>query len=92
MSYPLNYPTPQNANVQMFYAGEFTGGTQTWVKPQGASFVWFTLIGAGGAGDTITGGGSGATGLIVLAYEQSPKALDLYPRIGNQWVQAQQVW
>jgi len=51
MSYPINYPTPQGANVQMFRRGS----TQfDWVKPQGASFVWFTLIGAGG------GGGGGA--------------------------------
>lgn len=51
MSYPINYPTPQGANVQIFCGG---GNDQTgrndWVKPQGASFVWFTLIGAGGGG------------------------------------------
>jgi hypothetical protein len=51
MSYPINYPTPQGANVQIFRGG---GNDQTgrndWVKPQGASFVWFTLIGAGGGG------------------------------------------
>lgn len=44
MSYPINYPTPQNANVQILYK------TDDWVKPQGASFVWFTLIGGGGGG------------------------------------------
>lgn len=44
MSYPLNYPTPQNANVQILYK------TDDWVKPQGASFVWITLIGGGGGG------------------------------------------
>jgi len=44
MSYPLNYPTPQNANVQVLYK------TDDWVKPQGASFVWITLIGGGGGG------------------------------------------
>lgn len=69
MSYPINYPTPQGANVQIFYAGgNVVGGTtykttpKDWVKPQGASFVWFTLIGSGGGGsvgDTL-GGGSGA--------------------------------
>jgi hypothetical protein len=58
MSYPINYPTPQGANVQIFQEG---GSTSAWVKPQGASFVWFTLLGAGGGGDTgSTGGGSGA--------------------------------
>jgi hypothetical protein len=49
----------------MFYApgtGTNTKGA-AWIKPQGASFVWFTLIGAGSNGDpvtTIAGGGSGA--------------------------------
>lgn len=59
MSYPINYPTPQGANVQIFQTG---GSDSDWVKPQGASFVWFTLIGAGSAGDTSggVGGGSGA--------------------------------
>jgi len=59
MSYPINYPTPQGANVQIFQEG---GTTSDWVKPQGASFVWFTLIGAGSAYDTSfpRAGGSGA--------------------------------
>jgi len=57
MSYPINYPTPQGANIQIFKEG---GSSSDWVKPQGASFVWFTLIGAGGSGDGATGGGSGA--------------------------------
>jgi len=75
MSYPIKYPTPQGANVQTFnYATTVTstgGATQTnatWVKPQGASFVYFCLIGSGGGGGngdsgipaTGTGGGSGA--------------------------------
>ena len=58
MSYPINYPTPQGANVQIFQEG---GSTSDWVKPQGASFVWFTLIGSGGGGASNGGGGgSGA--------------------------------
>lgn len=74
MSYPIKYPTPQGANIQTFYAPTNVGGTnvaQTWVKPQGASFVWFTLIGAGGGGDIDTnqGGGSGAvTNCMVPAF------------------------
>lgn len=62
MSYPINYPTPQGANVQIFYRGSTAGSQRvyTWVKPQGASFVWFTLIGSGGNGAGQTGGGSGA--------------------------------
>jgi len=53
MSYPINYPTPQGANVQIFRGGDIQtsqSGTRDWVKPQGASFVFFTLIGAGGGG------------------------------------------
>jgi hypothetical protein len=68
MSYPIKYPTPQGANIQIFQGGDpqTTGHLfeKTWVKPQGASFVWFTLIGAGGGIDnsasTQLGGGSGA--------------------------------
>ena len=63
MSYPINYPTPQNANVQIFTAQIPAGDNrknQNWVKPQGASFVWFTLIGGGGGGDASAGGGSSA--------------------------------
>lgn len=63
MSYPINYPTPQGANVQIFNGPDnsaTTSATKDWIKPQGASFVWFTLIGAGGNGDGTTGGGSGA--------------------------------
>ena len=71
MSYPLNYPTPQNADIQIFNAGNITvNQTGTWTKPQGASFVWFTLIGSGGGGDNSTiGGGSGAvTNCLVPAF------------------------
>lgn len=77
MSYPINYPTPQGANVQIFRGGDAGTTahvyTRDWVKPQGASFVWFTLIGAGGGGcgtntDTaipgIFGGGGGGSGAV----------------------------
>jgi hypothetical protein len=69
MSYPINYPTPQGANVQIFYAGGNGAGStlritpKDWVKPQGASFVWFTLIGAGG-GAYSTGGFGGGSGAV----------------------------
>jgi hypothetical protein len=76
MSYPINYPTPQGANVQIFQAPTrllTTSFSAEWVKPQGASFVWFTLIGAGGATDgsasNLLGGGSGAvTNCMVPAF------------------------
>ena len=83
MSYPINYPTPQGADVQIFTPNSESvedNFSATWVKPKGASMVWFTLIGAGGAGgDAITdasggssyggGGGSGAvTNCMVPAF------------------------
>jgi hypothetical protein len=66
MSYPINYPTPQNADVQIFSRG---GSISNWVKPQGCSFVYFLLIGAGANGAPSTsagsvGGGGGGTGAV----------------------------
>jgi hypothetical protein len=71
MSYPINYPTPQGANVQIFKTPYSNGaGYQRWTKPQGVSFVWFTLIGGGAGGDGgSNGGGSGAvTNCMVPAF------------------------
>jgi hypothetical protein len=73
MSYPINYPTPQGANIQIFNTPTQSGSSITncsWTKPQGASFVWFTLIGGGAGGDGgAVGGGSGAvTNCMVPAF------------------------
>ena len=71
MSYPINYPTPQGANIQIFSEG---GTTSDWVKPQGASFVWFTLIGGGGGGGGVdelngsSGGSSAVTNFMCPAF------------------------
>jgi hypothetical protein len=83
MSYPINYPTPQGANVQIFNAPNRSGANNgvTWVKPQGASFVWFTLIGAGGSGDGSTGGGSGAVTNFMCPAFLIPDRLSI--RVGN---------
>lgn len=83
MSYPINYPTPQGANVQIFYAPNRSGSNNgvTWTKPQGASFVWFTLIGAGGNGDGTTGGGSGAVTNFMCPAFLIPDQLSI--RVGN---------
>lgn len=84
MSYPINYPTPQNANVQIFYGSKSLSSddgsnAQDWVKPQGASFVWFTLIGAGGNGDgTTQGGGSGAVTNFMCPAFLIPDRLSVY--------------
>ena len=79
MSYPVNYPTPQGANVQIFYR------TEDWVKPQGASFVWFTLIGAGGVGDPgqPRGGGSGAVTNFMGPAFLIPDILRVTVGVGN---------
>lgn len=69
MSYPINYPTPQGADVQIFYAG-----ISDWVKPQGCSFVFALLVGAGGNGadagfssGSYRGGGGGGSGAVMTA-------------------------
>tara|TARA_R110000868_G_scaffold47021_1_gene154680 strand:- start:837 stop:1670 length:834 start_codon:yes stop_codon:yes gene_type:complete len=70
MSYPIDYPTPQGANIQIFTTGgtaSNSGTTSDWVKPQGASFIWVTLIGAGGAGgdgSSTVGAGGGGSGAV----------------------------
>lgn len=84
MSYPINYPTPQNADVQIFYgssSGVANDGsvTRDWVKPQGASFVWFTLIGTGGNGNGVdTGGGSAAVTNFMCPAFLIPDQLTVY--------------
>lgn len=73
MSYPINYPTPQGADVQIFTGPGSTENVNPkltffdWVKPQGASFVMMVLVGAGGGGAgagetgaTASGGGGGS--------------------------------
>lgn len=81
MSYPINYPTPQGANVQIFQcSGTPTAvNRSTWIKPQGASFVWFTLIGSGGAGNGTTGGGSGAVTNFMCPAFLIPDQLQITP-------------
>lgn len=80
MSYPINYPTPQGANVQIFGPNGDKNETTTftWVKPQGASFVWFTLIGCGGYGDGTSGGGSGAVTNCMVPAFLIPDILRIY--------------
>jgi hypothetical protein len=95
MSYPINYPTPQGANIQIFYApggpvnvglsNQFNSSPTSWVKPQGASFVWFTLIGPGGTGDgTPAGGGSGAVTNCMMPAFLIPDELVVQVGCGQQ--------
>ena len=81
MSYPINYPTPQGANVQIFSELDTTSD---WVKPQGASFVWFTLIGGGGGGTSsgIGGGSSAVVNCLIPAF-LIPDVLNVIVGIGG---------
>ena len=66
MSYPFNYPTPTNADIQIFSA-QGSNSSFTWEKPQGVSFIWFTLIGNGGngaGGNGTSAGGGGGSGAV----------------------------
>lgn len=66
MSYPFNYPTSTNANIQIFSA-QASNSSFAWEKPQGVSFVWFTLIGCGGygsGGNGTSAGGGGGSGAV----------------------------
>lgn len=84
MSYPIKYPTPQGANIQIFYAAD-ANATQSWIKPQGASFVWFTLIGAGGAGagDNSTPGNSGGVTNCMVPAFLIPDQLNISVGVGS---------
>jgi hypothetical protein len=90
MSYPINYPTPQGANVQTFIGtSNLSAQVQyTWIKPQGASFVFFLLIGGGGAGGTTDGsaatggGGSGAVTTCMVPAFLIPDQLTMWPDTG----------
>jgi hypothetical protein len=90
MSYPINYPTPQGANVQTFIGSSNATGriNYTWIKPQGASFVFFLLIGGGGAGGTTDGsaatggGGSGAVTTCMVPAFLIPDQLTMLPDTG----------
>ena len=87
MSYPINYPTPQGANIQIFNApaGNGLAYYQYWTKPQGASFVWFTLIGGGGGGDGTAGGGSGAVTNCMVPAFLIPDSLAIWVGTGGNF-------
>jgi hypothetical protein len=70
-----------NADVQIFY-GDTPSATayrykKTWNKPPGVSHVYMMLIGAGGAGDGVTGGGSGAVTVWYGAAQNVPDVLEI---------------
>lgn len=84
MSYPFNYPNPTNADVKIYVGSNRSlRETYSWTKPQGCSFVWFTLIGhggLGGAGDGAApglGGGSGAVTNCLMPAFLIPDSLTL---------------
>ncbi len=89
----FNFPTPQNANYQEFYAGGTNpptrGTTYSWIKPRGVSMVRFLLIGPGGGGGNGTsttggnGGGSGAVTSFIVPAMFIPDQLSITPGIGG---------
>jgi hypothetical protein len=94
MSYPIKYPTPQGANIQIFNGGNQLNVanhvyTREWVKPQGASFVWFTLIGGGGGGgnddgsNIAGGGGSGGVSNFMCPAFLIPNVLNVVVGTGG---------
>jgi len=87
----FNFPNPQSANYQEFYAGG-GGGANTdfsWVKPRGVSMVRFMLIGGGGGGNNGTasaggaGGGSGAVTSWIGPAIFIPDQLVITPGLGG---------
>jgi hypothetical protein len=96
MSYPFNYPKPVNADVQIFSA-QGANSSFTWEKPQGVSFVWFTLIGCGAngsGGNGISAGGGGGSGAVTNCLIPSfliPDILNIRVPNGKSTVGATQV-
>lgn len=66
-----------NADVKIFYPASVALGnkSQSWNKPVGVSHIYIMLIGAGGAGDGSTGGGSGAVTVWYGAAQNIPDIL-----------------
>ena len=71
--------------MQIFY-GDKTPTTsrsnRIWNKPPGVSHVYMMLIGCGAAGDSITGGGSGAVTVWYGAAQNVPDSLRI--AVGNE--------
>jgi hypothetical protein len=74
---PFHIPTPQGCNIQTFYGpGASANSSQkTWNKPNGVSHVYMMLIGAGGAGNGVNGGGTGAVTVWYGAAQHVPNSL-----------------
>lgn len=73
MSMPFfDWPDPYHADIQVFKSTSNINNDSnfdTWLKPQGAKFIWMFVLGAGGGGGNgaatatgSTGGGGGAGG------------------------------
>lgn len=76
-----------NADVQIFYGADATGGANimaTWNKPPGVSHVYMMLIGPGGNGDQAgTAGGSGAVTVWYGAAQNVPDSLEILCHRGS---------
>ena len=80
--FPYPIATPQGCNIQTFYGVIGTVGensARTWNKPVGVSHVYMMLIGAGGDGNSLNGGGSGAVTVWYGAAQNVPNSLLINP-------------
>ena len=86
--FPFPIATPQGCNIQIFNAVNTTGTktTAAWNKPVGVSHVYMMLIGAGGNGDTTTGGGSGSVTVWYGAAQHIPNSLFMIIGAGGSTV------
>lgn len=72
----LNYPTNQSSTETVGVNSQLT-----WNKPPGVSHVYMMLIGAGGNGNSVDGGGSGAVTVWYGAAQHVPNSLIIHPGV-----------
>jgi hypothetical protein len=80
--FPFPIATPQGCDIQTFYGCNGVLNTRAWNKPVGVSNIYILLIGAGGTGDSATGGGSGAVTVWYGAAQHVPDSLIVVPAPG----------
>ena len=79
--FPFPIATPTNCNIQTFYGENSPRGA--WNKPPGVSHVYILIIGAGGNGDSVSGGGSGGITIWYGAAQHVPDTLYAYAQTGG---------
>lgn len=67
-----------NADVQIYYGPSNSNTTNySWSKPVGVSHIYMMCIGAGGNGDGVSSGGSGAVTVWYGAAQNVPEVLNI---------------